>query len=91
MKIAKNASMPPTEGAAKSASKPSSNSPTFESLKMTLSTQSPATSMIGVDNDGDDDDDVDVVKPSPVVKKIQTSSAQKSLKTSAIPDISYSR
>lgn len=59
---------------------------------MMMSTQSPETS-IGVGNDDDDidDDDMDVMKPSPVVKKIQTSSAQKSLKTSAIPDISYSR
>ena len=84
--------MPPTEGAAKSASRLSSSSPTHDAHKtMTSLSLSPETSMICVDNDNDDVD-VDVTPPaSSVVKKLTPSSAQKFLKTSVIPDISYSR
>ena len=82
--------MPPSEGAAKSASRLSSSSPTHDAHKtMTSLSLSPETSMICVDNDNDD---VDVTPPaSSVVKKLTPSSAQKFLKTSVIPDISYSR
>jgi hypothetical protein len=84
--IAKNASMPATEGAAKLAAKASPPPHTDVRRGTTLPTASPPSSLTGADDSTDDKFGGD-----DVVKKVAANTSQKSLKTSAIPEISYSR